>query len=270
MSEKGRYLDHAGERIHFVVEGKGPPVLFGHGLTFSHRMWKAQAQALKDLYTVIRLDFRGHGETGGGVQPFTLYDLAGDVIAIMDALGIERCVYVGFSMGGMVGARLLERYPQRLEGIVFISTTASPEPPERRELYAQLNEKTRDKDPDRQTIEFVLSLMFSEGFRTSHPEIIEEFYRELNRKNDAGMYHATRAVIEREDLDPILPRVQLPALVILSEEDMAVPPELCERLATGIPGAELIRIPGAGHMVPVEKAQLVNDALFRFLKKIYR
>lgn len=258
-----------GESIYVVREGQGPPVVFGHGLTFSHRMWQAQAEALREEYTVIRLDFRGHGETRGGLTPFTLYDLADDVVAILDHFEIPRCTYVGFSMGGMVGVRLLKRHPGRIEGMAFLCTTASPEPPERREMYAALNEKTRGKDPDRRTVEFVLSLMFSESFRKEHPEIVEQFFQELYRKNDEGMYHATRAVIERDDLDPFLPSVRVPSLVIVSEEDMAVPPELGRRLAEGIPGATLVSIGGAGHMVPVEKAELVNEHLRSFLSTIY-
>lgn len=269
MTQKTHFIPRNGEQIRFVVEGSGPPVFFGHGLTFSLGMWDDQARALRDRYTVVRIDFRGHGETRGGLKPFTLYDLADDVVAGLDYLGISSCVYVGFSMGGMVGVRLAQRYFQRLKGLVLIGTTAAAEPPQRRELYAQLNEKTRGKDPDPHTVEFVLSLMFSEDFRNRKPEVKERYYKELFRKNDDGMYHATRAVIEREDLDSILPQIQLPTLVIVSEGDMAVPPELGERLAAGIPGAELIRVPDSGHMVPVEKPEIINDALLRFLERVY-
>jgi pimeloyl-ACP methyl ester carboxylesterase len=262
------FLPRGGEKIFVKVEGDGFPLLFGHGLTFSHTMWEKQAEFFRKEYQVVRWDFRGHGKTIGGKTPFTLKDLAEDVVAIMKDLRISQCVYVGFSMGGMVGVRLLAEYRSFFSGMVFIGTTADAELPDRRDLYLEINERTKGKDPDPATVDFVLSLMFSERFREEEKESVEPFRQQLFRKNDDGIYHATRAVLTREDFNEKISGIEVPALILYGENDLAVPPEQSLHLQKALPNSTVVSFPECGHMSPVEKWEEVNKEIKGFLRRI--
>ena len=122
-----------GIELAYRETGRGPALILGHGLCLDGEMYLEAAERLAADWRVIRLDFRGHGESTKPRGALSLEDLADDVAALADALGLERFAYGGLSMGGMVGRRLALRHPGRLLALVLMDTAAEPEP--QRELF---------------------------------------------------------------------------------------------------------------------------------------
>ena len=112
------YADHDGVRIHYHVEGSGPPLVLHHGYSGSLRHWRMNGyvDALRDEYQLIAVDARGHGESDKphNVADYALATRSADVLQILDDLGIERALYCGFSMGGNVAYGLLTMHPERI------------------------------------------------------------------------------------------------------------------------------------------------------------
>jgi 3-oxoadipate enol-lactonase len=253
-------------RLHVRDEGEGPPVLLVHSLTFDGDVWDHQAARLARRHRVLRVDLRGHGRTRWpDPGPVTLDDLAGDLAHLLDALGIERTGCAGLSIGGMVALRLALAQPHRVAALALLSTTAGAEDPERRALYEQVNEASRGREPDRATVDFVLSLMFSGAVRAARPDVVARFGDKLMAPPDPeGTYFVTRGMFARGDLHAALAHVACPTLVMASAADAAIPARHADALAAAIPGARLLRFAGSGHMITVERATEVTDALDDF------
>src|SRR5580658_1873508 len=103
-----------GQRIHYQdTGGAGPPVIFSHGLFMDHEMFAPQVAALKGRYRVITWDERGHGGTAGAsLDPFSYYDSADDLVALLGHLGIGRAVLAGMSQGGFLSLRVALIHPE--------------------------------------------------------------------------------------------------------------------------------------------------------------
>jgi pimeloyl-ACP methyl ester carboxylesterase len=133
-------LDVNGARIHWEERGAGSDtVVFSHGLLFSGRMFDAQVEALADRYRCVTFDHRGQGGSGVTASGYDMDTLAADAAALIEALGLAPCHFVGLSMGGFVGMRLAIRRPELLRSLALLETSADPEPEENVPRYRLLN-----------------------------------------------------------------------------------------------------------------------------------
>jgi pimeloyl-ACP methyl ester carboxylesterase len=195
--------------------------------------------------------------------------MADDVVAVMDQLGIEKASYCGLSMGGMVGMHLALKYPERINGLVLMSTSATEEPASNRTTYDMLNEQTRGTPPNPAVVQFLLGLMFSAEFRSRCPEVVKHFENKLQRVNDDPSYFSVRSVIHREGFEDAIAGIDLPTLVICAEADTSFPVSELELIHEKIPGSQLIRVPGAGHMSAVEHPDSVAEMIQGFLAPLW-
>jgi pimeloyl-ACP methyl ester carboxylesterase len=247
--------------------GNGPCMVFGHSLGFDGEMWEAQVDSLAGICRTLSFDFRGQGRSTT-IGPFSLEDLADDVVHVLDVLDIDRAIFCGLSQGGMVGMRIALRHPERIAGLALLNTTAEAEDPARRELFEAYNEQMRGRtSADPQHVAMLMSLMFSRGFLSGRPAVASRFRDKLSAQGGDGLYYATRAVLERTDILKEIAAIAVPTLVIGSTEDTAVPPVHARAIASAITGAGLKLLEG-GHMSAVEQTPAVNLALVELLDHV--
>ena len=130
-----------GQRIHYSDSGgEGPAVVFSHGFFMDHEMFAPQVEELRPTYRSLSVDARGFGLTESDGRAFTYWDLADDLVGVLDAVGVPQAVFVGLSQGGFTTLRVALRAPGRVRGIALLDTTPDAEPEEARALYRQ----TRD------------------------------------------------------------------------------------------------------------------------------
>src|SRR5207253_8535356 len=123
-----------GIEMAYNVEGSGPPVVLLHGFAFNRSLWSEQVSALSDRYRVITPDLSGFGETSArSEQPATMREMAEDVAALMDELGIERCALGGLSMGGYVSLAFYRHVPLRVRVLILADTRPQADTDEARE-----------------------------------------------------------------------------------------------------------------------------------------
>lgn len=249
--------------------GDGPPLLFSHGLLMSSRMFDAQVAALQGRYRCIRWDHRGQGRSADvNARAISIEQVTDDAVALIRALALPPVHFVGLSMGGFVGMRLAARHPELLRSLTLLDTSADAEPEENVPRYRLLNAVTRWLGI-RWVVGRVMPIMFGRTFLSDPAKATDRaHWRAQLAGNRRSIYRAVNGVIEREAVTPELAAIRCPALVLVGEEDVATVPAKSERIRERIAGAELQRIPGAGHSSSVEQPAAVTAALDAFLSRV--
>ncbi len=272
MPATSREVSVNGTRLHVEDSGgAGPAVVFSHGLLLATRLWDAQVEALRSRYRCIAYDHRGQGRSAVPPERSIAMDTcAADAAALVEALGAAPCHFVGLSMGGFVGLRLAARRPELLRSLALLETSADPEPPENVGRYRLLNGVARWLGPWA-VARSVMPILFGRTFLSDRARASERArWKAEIAGNRRAIWRAVNGVIEREGVHGELARIRTPTLVLVGEEDVATVPAKAERLAAAVPGARLVRIPGAGHTSPVEQPAAVTAALQGFLASLDR
>lgn len=246
--------------------GGGPAVLFSHGLLYSRRMWDAQVEALRGHFRCVVYDHRGQGESDTPESGLDMDTLTEDVVALIAALGLGPVHFVGLSMGGFVGMRLAARRPELVRSLALLDTSAGAEPAAAIVRYRRLKWVARwiGTWP---VVDRVLAIMHGESARQDPARAADlRFWRgHLLRLDRRAAPRALEGVLQRESVEPLLERIRCPTLVLVGEEDTATVPARGEEIAAAVAGAQLVRIPRAGHMSPIDAPEAVTAELRAFL-----
>lgn len=250
----------------YADQGPGPVVALLHGFPLDRTMWESQLTTLGSMYRVIAPDLRGHGETAAPDGIYPIEDMAGDVIELLDALKInEPIVLGGLSMGGYVALALAVRHPKRLRGLMLFDTRAGADTPEAargREEAARKVEAAGSAEP---VVTSLLPKLFSPVTRERRPDLIARAEARMLRTPARAVAGALRGMAARPDRTGDLGRISVPTLVMVGADDALTPPAESRIMAEAIPNAELVEIPDAGHLAPLENPEPVNAAILRFL-----
>ncbi|HVF67380.1 MAG TPA: alpha/beta fold hydrolase [Pyrinomonadaceae bacterium] len=254
-----------GIELAYTDEGRGPAVVFLHGFPFDRSMWRGQVERLSEDFRVIAPDLRGHGGTTSTREPATMEEMAEDVVALLDELNVPRAVVCGLSMGGYVALALYRAHPSRVRALVLADTRANADTEDVR--------RTREENARRALAEGVgpmVGSMFpkllSQHTRESEPEIVARVREMMSRVNPEGAAAALRGMALRRDQTDLLPKIDVPALVIVGSEDAVTPPSEAEAMHALIEGSRLQVIEGAGHVSNVERPEEFDRALAEFLE----
>ena len=244
--------------LRFTEHGSpsAPTLVLGTSLGTTTAMWDPQVPALSAQYRLVTVDHRGHGGSEVVSGTASIADLAGDVLALLDRLGIERCSWAGLSLGGMVGMWLAAYDPGRIERLALLSTAAHLPP-----AQAWHDRAATVRDAGTAAVaDVVVSRWFTVGFRGREPAVVGA-HRAMLLDTPAEGYAACCEAIATMDLRPVLARVAAPTLVIVGADDPATPPPFATEIAKAIPGARVEIVSDAAHLVNVEQADLVSKLL---------
>ncbi|MFF6809956.1 3-oxoadipate enol-lactonase [Streptomyces sp. NPDC012403] len=242
-----RLLNHCEEG-----PASAPPLLLGPSLGTSYALWDGVAPELSAAHRVVRWDLPGHGGSAAGlISPgATVGDLAGLVLALADALGIERFAYAGVSLGGAVGLHLAVHRPDRLSSLAVICSSAhfnGAKPWEERAARVRSEGLAG-------LAEGADARWFTSGFTV--PGLVRD-----HREADPEAYAACCDALAAFDLRDRLAEVSVPTLLVAGREDPATPPEHLREIADAVPDAALVEIPGASHLAPAQRPEAVLAAL---------
>ncbi|WP_179862288.1 alpha/beta fold hydrolase [Longibacter salinarum] len=251
---------------YFVKDTEEGPetIVFGHGYLMTHRLFDAQVDALSDSYRCIAFDWRGQGMTQITTGGYDVRDLARDVASLLDAMDVDRCHYVGLSMGGFVGFRLLAHYGDRLHSAVLLDSDAGAESMLRWLKYQAMLTMVEHFGYD-SVIDRVIPLMFGETFRREQPEAVEMWTERITAQDPRGIVPAGRGIFSRESALPLLGKARTPTLLMVGGEDVTTPPEKTAAAHDALPNSKMLIVPQAGHSSAVEQPEAVTHAIRRFL-----
>lgn len=242
-------------------KGSGPALVFVNSLGTDLRMWDAVIQRLPKEWTCLRMDKRGHGLSDTAREPYTLSDLATDVIAAMDSADIARGVIVGCSVGGMIAQHIALMAPDRVVALV-LSNTASKlgEPQSWRDRTGGILKSGMAPMADA-----ILPRWFGPGM-FKRPEA--DLWRNLLIRTDAQGYIATCEAIAQANVTPRLNRILQPALVIGGGHDQVTPPDTVEALAANLPRADFAMFENSGHLPAIEEPAAFAEVLSRYVERV--
>jgi pimeloyl-ACP methyl ester carboxylesterase len=224
-------------------------------------MFAPQVEALAGSHRLVLWDQRGHGRTRSTGEPFTYWDSAEDLRALLDHLDIERAVVGGMSQGGFIGLRFALRHPARTAGLVLIDSQAGLEDPEKVPQYDLMLDVWTTQGPTDQLSEMVAATVIGGDARAWDPWI--EKWQEADRGSLQPIY---RTLMDRDDVTGRLGEIDVPALVVHGEEDISIPMSRAEDLCHGLRGCRgVVRVAGAGHASNLTHPEPVNAAIAEFM-----
>ena len=253
------------QTIHYIDHGgSGPAVILSHGFSMDHEMWSKQVKPLVTAgWRVITYDERGWGQTSHQGE-FTYWDLAEDLLSLMDFLEVEKAVLVGMSQGGFLSMRAALLQPDRVKALVLIDSEGSALVEDEKTLYKSLYEAMLESGMAGPLGETLASFLFAPDYSGV------DFWRgKWNSRNPERWADATECLFERDDIDDRLSEIKCPTLIFHGDLDASIPLERGKRMAELL-GSEtqFIVIEGAGHTPNLEKPEMVNPPLIEFLETL--
>jgi 3-oxoadipate enol-lactonase len=248
-----RMSESHSERLRFVEEGQGDPIVLLHAFPLDGAMWDAERKELARSHRVIVPDLRGFGRSELLQPRSSLDDHADDVIALLTVLGL--------SMGGYIALALAKRYAARLARLILADTRSLPDAPEAKKGRND-NIALVASDGVAPLLDRLLPKLLSANASAA----VTDRVRALgNRQTQAGVIAALAAMRDRPDSGPVLSRIAVPTLVIVGELDVISPLAEARAIASAIPKAQLAVIEGAGHLANLESSARFLSTLRKFL-----
>ena len=241
------YVEHDGARIWHATYGAGSPVILLHGGLGHSGNWGYQVPALIGSgYRTVLVDSRGHGRSTRDLRPFSYELMASDVLAVMDALHLEKAAVVGWSDGACIALILAMKAPARIAGVFFFGCNMDPS-------------GTKEIAQPNPIIDRCFSRHAQDYAKLSAtPDQFNAFAEAV------GQMMKTQPNYSARDLGDI----HLPVAIVQSEHDEFIKPEHAEYLARSIPGAESILLPGVSHFAPLQRPKQFNGVMLAFLGKV--
>jgi len=252
-----------GVAINFEVEGRGRHVTLLHGVGSHLQAWDSVVAALRDEFTLLRYDLRGHGKSGKPPGPYALDDYVADLAALLDAQSVDRTTLVGFSFGAMIAPAFTVRHPKRVHALGIVSAVAGRTPEQRAAVVKRADELAQGGAT--MTVNAAIERWFTPEFRARNPEIIE---RQIQRVlgNDSVGYAAAYRVFAESDVIDDLHKISCPTLVMTGEHDSGSTPEMARAIHKRIAGSHLVILPRYRHSLLIEATAEVVSQLRAFLK----
>ncbi|TDQ55298.1 alpha/beta fold hydrolase [Actinorugispora endophytica] len=223
-------------------------------------MWEPQMPELTRRLRVLRVNHRGHGDSPAPGGPYSVQELGGDLLSLLDRCELERVVLVGSGLGAMVSLWLAAAEPSRVTGLALLSSTSWAPPPRH---WRGIGERARAFGTAAVSAEAVRP-WFTPGFGERRPDIVSRFTEEFEQV-DANGYAGCCDALADLDHRSLAARVRAPAVVLSGAHDPRTPPGHGRRLAGSIPGARFETVNGAAHLANIERADRVNDLLLEHL-----
>ncbi|OCH79223.1 3-oxoadipate enol-lactonase [Gordonia sp. UCD-TK1] len=251
-------------QVHAVVTGRpdGPAVVLSNSLGSTHRMWDSQVAALEERFRVVRYDTRGHGDSPVPPGPYSIDELADDVIALLDRFDIERAHLVGLSLGGMTMMRVAARNPERVDRLALLCTAAYLPPAQGWTDRAALVRA----DGTSAVAAAVVQRWFTPGYLAANTEARQQFEAMVAAtpaEGYAACCEAISAMDQRSDLSSII----APTLAIAGADDPATPPDLLRDIVDAVPNGRLLVVPDSAHLANAEQVDTITPALIEHLEQ---
>lgn len=261
-------IDANGISLHYEEQGNPdhPTIVLAHPMLFGSEVFDGLAAELVDDFHLVRPHLHGHGRSGYRT-PLTIDDITADFDVWLRTLKRTRVVWVGYSIGGMIGMRLALRQPNAIGALVLIAATASAEPPELRAATTQLWELFGDGHRE-DIVDSALQFFFSPATYAEQPELIARHRKDVVERGDvAGIVAAANAVLDRPDLLSRIGDIDVRTMVIAGRDDIgAAGPGEAEAIAARIPGAKLAIVERASHLLAVEQPRELNALVRAFVR----
>ena len=257
--------DDAG--ICFEIRGKGPAVVLLHPFPCDHEFWYPVAAALESHYRLILPDLRGHGDSEIGDGPALMAKHASDIARVLDAADVGKATFIGCSIGGYILFEFWRRFRARVNALVLCDTRPQPDTAEARNnrLKAAATVLEQGTEP---FLEAMIPKLMGRTTVSTRPDLVEGARAMMRKMSAEDISLVQRGMAERADSVADLRTINVPALIVIGEEDILSTPADGELMQQNITGSQLKVIPKAGHYAPWEQPEMVGPLLRQFLDHV--
>jgi len=255
-----------GVSLNYEIEGpEGAPWLtFSHSLAADLSMWDPQAAALKGAYRVLRYDSRGHGASSAPAGPYSFKQLVGDVIALLDHLGIERTHFIGLSMGGMTGLGLALDHGTRLSSLTVANAIASM-PSEAVPMWDERIVGARANGMAA-LVEPTMERWFTDEMRAQGGPVLDAVRGMIAGTAVEGFAGCVGA-IKGLNYKPRLGDITCPVLFIAGQQDGATPGKVMRKMHGAVAHSSFVMLDPAAHISNLAQPERFTAALETFLNQ---
>ena len=248
--------------VSYRVEGSGPALYMVHGIGSRKTTWDELVDGLKDHFTCITYDLRGHGDSPEPPTPYSLDDLVDDLEALRAKLGHEQIHVIGHSLGGMIGPAYARAYPERTLSVGLLSTAAGRSEDDRAKLQA-LGEAMEEKGAIPVLSAFV-ERWFTDAFIEAYPQVIDARLQQIKDMSEA-VFLSVFWIYATTEMSPWLHEIQQPCLVLTGEFDGGCNPRLNQFIYDQLPNSEMVILEGLKHSLMIEATDRVLPHVRQFL-----
>lgn len=266
------YVQSGNTGIWYETFGSGEPLLLIMGLSGTIQSWGLQIPELAQSHRLICLDNRGVGRSGKPLGPYSIEAMAADALAVLDAAGVDSAHVLGVSMGGLIAQALYHHQPDRVRSLILGCTGTGPNdpsyvPPEPH--VWEILQLDRATEPPEQLLEAMTRIFYHPSYRARMSNLTARLLQlQQNQPQPPHAYMAQlSSCLNHAHNSPRLKNIQVPTLVLHGDDDEIWPLANADYLAEHIPGAELVVIPGSGHMFMIEKPREFNRTVLDFLTR---
>lgn len=242
-------------------------IIFIHGFPFDHSMWNNQTGSFKDNYYCITYDIRGLGNSPAGDGQYTIESFVDDLLFVIKQTNANYPVLCGFSMGGYIALRAVERMEEKFSGLILCDTKPYADDNNTKLKRAEGINKINTEGTAKYVNDFIPNCFSKNSLRLSNKEA-QKLIERAEKYDPAGVKGCLLAMAGRTDTTSYLDKIKIPTLVLCGDEDNITPPELMEDFSHNIKNSEFYKIPKSGHIAPFENPDEVNQKIESFLKKI--
>ncbi len=262
-----------GRELHYLDEGEGFPVLWGHSFLWNSQMWAPQIEVFSSRFRCIVPDLWSHGQSGHlNATEYTLKQLADDYWQLMQNLGLNEVIVIGLSVGGMWGTQLTLDHPEAVRALVLMDTYVGAEPEETQKKYlGMLSMMESNHGVPEDLANIIAPIFLSPKTVKNRPVMVEQLKDDLMRIPAVaipGVATLGKMIFTRPDLLPQLSKIQQPTLIVVGEDDIPRPPKEAKIMAESMPDSRLRIIPDAGHIANLEQMEVVTQVLDNFLDTV--
>jgi 3-oxoadipate enol-lactonase len=258
-----RAVEANGIRLAWREDGDpaGVPVLFANSLGTDMRLWDDLVSLLPGRLRILRYDMRGHGLSDVPAGPYTLDNLVSDTLGLLDAVENRPVIFVGLSLGGMIGQAIAAREPGRLRGLVLSNTAPRMGSPDMwNQRIAAIDEGGMQAVGDA-----IMERWFAPAFRAS---VDAAPWQAMLTRTPAEGYQGCCAALAGADLWEQTATLMMPTLAIAGDADRACPPDQVEAMAAMTEGVQVHTLHDVGHLPPVEAPRAYASVLTPFLERL--
>ncbi|NMC45388.1 MAG: alpha/beta hydrolase [Chloroflexi bacterium] len=247
-----------GVDLFYEKHGSGVPVLLVHGFPLNHTIWHPVLPFLQSACEVILPDLRGHGNSPTSPLPFSMTDMAQDLLSLLDKLQIPQALLVGQSMGGYVVLEFAHLFPQRLSGLALVASHPYIDPPDKKAQRMKTIASVRQIGVAKALADYPQKL--------SHVPYIQDFTRPIIADTDPDtVIGSLQAMAARRDHSAVLHQTDFPTAVILGKKDQFISGEMREKLESEFVDTKFTVIGEASHMLMMEFPCELSKSLVELL-----
>jgi pimeloyl-ACP methyl ester carboxylesterase len=247
--------------VAYEVTGHGPPMYMVHGIGSRKVMWAPLVDALSDVFTCVTFDLRGHGASPVPPVPYSLDQLVDDLEALRERLGHEQIHVIGHSLGGQIGPRYAQRFPDRVLSVGLLSTAAGRTDDDSSRVRGVV-QRMRDEGID-EVLGTLVGRWYTDSFAEQNPDVIAHRIDQV-LTTPPEVFLSVFDVYAEAEMAPWLHEVEVPCLVLTGENDPGCNPRLNQFIHEQLPNSELVILPDMRHSIIVECPHLVAPHVRRF------